>query len=174
MIKYFQEPRLDKRRIAGKDVCIVCRSLARASPDRAPCSINVKVHQPLIDFLQLPPDYHPFSILRKVDIRAITKQPPMQTNTSRHEALHCCCLTDKYPKLKSNNSKFIRLLLFFLQSPPDCWRWPWSAWNDTRTTSSSRFKAKVFDENFDWGWKYDRRHSYSSFENLIQWKHEYK
>ena len=98
MIKYFQEPRLDKRRIAGKDVCIVCRSLARASPDRAPCSINVKVHQPLIDFLQLPPDYHPFSILGKVDIRAITKQPPTQTNTSRHEALHCCCLTDKYPK----------------------------------------------------------------------------
>ena len=83
MIKYFQEPRLDKRRIAGKDVCIVCRSLARASPDRAPCSINVKVHQPLIDFLQLPPDYHPFSILGKVDIRAITKQPPTQTNTSR-------------------------------------------------------------------------------------------
>jgi len=113
MIKYFQEPRLDKRRIAGKDVCIVCRSLARASPDRAPCSINVKVHQPLIDFLQLPPDYHPFSILGKVDIRAITKQPPTQTNTSRHEALHCCCLTEKYLKKKPNNSIFIGLALYF-------------------------------------------------------------
>ena len=34
-------------------------------------------------------------------------------------------------KQKSNNSRFIRLPLFFLQSPPDCLRFPWSAWNDT-------------------------------------------
>ena len=79
---------------------------------------------------------HQFSLLGKVDIRAITKQPQTQTNTSRHEALHSLLLSHRQmsKKQKSNNSKFIRLALFFLQFSPDCLRW--SAWNDTRTTAS--------------------------------------
>ena len=59
MIKSFEEPRLAKRRSAGKDLCIVCNSLAWPSllTESLVQLINVKVHQPLINFLQLPPDF---------------------------------------------------------------------------------------------------------------------
>ena len=48
---------VDKRRSTGKDLCIVCRTRTGKSPDRAPLSIDAKVYQPLIDFLQLPPEF---------------------------------------------------------------------------------------------------------------------
>ena len=76
------------------------------------------------------------SLLGKEGIRAITNQPQAQTNTSSHEALRSLLLSLRQmsKRQKSNNSKFIRLVLFFLQFSPDCLRW--SAWNDTRTTAS--------------------------------------